>query len=426
MAHEPITILLIEGNAEHSKLIRQELERAGDDAVEVETRNKLATSLVRLGVGGVDAILMNLKLPDCEDGSSVTQVVQKAPKVPVVVFLGAQPRQELIEHVIRAGAQDFLSKSKISGDAILRTLRLAVLRQSSRPSAVPTDDDVPDSDAQIRTIIDAALDCIIAMDANGKIIRMNPAAEKTFGYRSKEVIGREMGELFMPPEVRERQRLNLERFQNSGAASMIGSRVEVPAFRKDGSEFIAEMATQGMRLDGEFVFAVFLRDISERKQHEEELNQAQELLRKERDLLRALMDHLPDLIFAKDLDGRFVSANAALLKILGISSPEQIVGKTDFDFSPEELARQYLKDDQKVMQSGQPMFNREEEFCATDGSVRWVLTTKVPLHDAAGKAEGLVGICRDITERKQWEEELERAKEAAELATVQKAISWQT
>ncbi len=143
---------------------------------------------------------------------------------------------------------------------------------------------------------------------------------------------------------------------------------------------------------------------------------AEQALARERDLLRTLMDHLPDLIFVKDARGRFVTVNRALLNLLGVARVEDVVGKTDADFSPPDLAAHYAADDQAVLQSGQPMINREESSVGKDGKETWLLTTKVPVVGPGGTSEGLVGIGRNITKRKQAEMQLREAKEAADAA----------
>lgn len=155
-------------------------------------------------------------------------------------------------------------------------------------------------------------------------------------------------------------------------------------------------------------------DITEQKQ-------AEELLEKERNLLRTLIDHLPDYVFIKDTQSRFLINNKAHLRVLGVSNQQSLTGKSDFDVFPPELAQKYYADEQKIIQTGQPLLNREEFTIDPEGNKQWLLTTKVPLHDSQGNIIGLVGISHDITKRKQVEEELHAAKEAAEAATQAKS-----
>jgi len=144
---------------------------------------------------------------------------------------------------------------------------------------------------------------------------------------------------------------------------------------------------------------------------------ADEALSKERQVMRALIDNVPDLMFVKDTECRYVVANAALARSTGVKSPEELIGKTDFDFYPEELAKSYRQDDTNVMRSKQPLFDREEVGVDASGNRSWLLTTKVPLLDNNANAVGLAGVCRDITARKKVELEWQRAKEAAEAAS---------
>jgi methyl-accepting chemotaxis protein len=116
-------------------------------------------------------------------------------------------------------------------------------------------------------------------------------------------------------------------------------------------------------------------------------------------MLRTLVDNLPDLIYVKDVDGRFLLANVAVARIMGAKSPSDLLGKTDFDFHPKELATLYHEDEQAVIRSGKPLLAREEECRDPSGNLMHLETTKIPLRDAAGTVSGLVGIGRDVTLR---------------------------
>jgi two-component system cell cycle sensor histidine kinase/response regulator CckA len=131
----------------------------------------------------------------------------------------------------------------------------------------------------------------------------------------------------------------------------------------------------------------------------------------ERNLLRALIDNVPDQIYVKDTAGRFVLANAATMQSLNVSAPDHLLGKTDVDFFPPEQVAQYRADELAVLQSGRPLINKEESGIdkQTDSAI-WNLTTKVPVWDAQGQIIGLVGINRDITARKRLEAQFLQAQ----------------
>jgi PAS domain S-box-containing protein len=146
------------------------------------------------------------------------------------------------------------------------------------------------------------------------------------------------------------------------------------------------------------------RDITERKR-------AEEALAHEHNLLRTLIDNLPDCIYVKDSQSRFMAANLATARIMGAASPDVLVGKNDFDFYPQHLAQEYFKDEQEMMHSGQPLVNKDEPHVDPEGNRRTVFTTKIPLKDGQGAVVGMVGISRDITERIRAEESLRRAQQ---------------
>ncbi|MCR4414808.1 MAG: PAS domain-containing protein, partial [Thermoguttaceae bacterium] len=142
----------------------------------------------------------------------------------------------------------------------------------------------------------------------------------------------------------------------------------------------------------------------------------EEALARERNLLRTLMDNLPDYVFVKDRQSRFITTNAAHLRVLGAEDLEAVIGKTDFDFFSKDLATSYYADEQAVIQTGCPLVNRREQTVNPAGETRWLLTSKIPLRNDQGEIVGVVGISRDITAIQQAEDALAQAKEAAEQA----------
>lgn len=141
------------------------------------------------------------------------------------------------------------------------------------------------------------------------------------------------------------------------------------------------------------------------------------VLGQDRNLLRILIDNLLDYIYVKNLKSQFIINNISHVRILGAQTPGEVIGKTDFDFFPQELAEQYYADEQEVMSTGLALINREEPVVdQSTGLRRWVSTNKVPVLNKAGQVIGLVGMSRDITERKKAEAAL--AQRAAQLALI--------
>jgi PAS domain S-box-containing protein len=142
----------------------------------------------------------------------------------------------------------------------------------------------------------------------------------------------------------------------------------------------------------------------------------EESLARERTLLQTLINNVPDYIYIKDLQHRFLVANAALAHRMGAVNPAELIGKSDFDFYPPETAEKYAKDEDEVMHSREGVVNREELTQDPLGNPIWHLTTEVPYRDAAGNVLGLIGIGRNINDKKAAQAALEVAKEAAEAA----------
>lgn len=184
---------------------------------------------------------------------------------------------------------------------------------------------------------------------------------------------------------------------------------------KNGIEHIYD--THKFRIDrGEkepYLGAIIL-DITSRKQ-------AESALARETQLLESLITTIPDNIYFKDAQSRFIGINNSLVKIFGLKSSNEAYGKTDFDFFDRKHAEEAYLDEQQIISSGVPIVNKEEREVRPNGSIRWVSTTKVPLKDELGKIIGIMGISRDITESKAVENDLrireERYKLVSELTS---------
>ena len=247
-----------------------------------------------------------------------------------------------------------------------------------------------------------SLDMLCIAGFDGYFKRLNPAFERILGYSLAELQARPFLD-FVHEDDREATQAVMARLLSGDHLVSFENRYRC----KDGS-YRWMLWTATPFVEQQLIYAA-ARDFTEHKAIEE-------ALARERNLLRTLMDHLPDHIFVKDTASRFITANAATLRSLGASSLEEVLGKTDFDFLRREVAEQFFRDEEEVCRSGQPLLNREELLIDRAGQHKWLLTTKVPLRDSTGTVIGLVGMSHDISDRKKMEEQWRQAKEAAEIA----------
>lgn len=170
------------------------------------------------------------------------------------------------------------------------------------------------------------------------------------------------------------------------------------AFTEEEVRVLAEMA-------GDAAFGIMALRTREERQ------QATVALADSRNMLQLVLDTIPVRVFWKDTNERFLGGNAMLAADAGVASTDELIGKTDYDFSWKAQAAAYQQDDQRVMASGKAKLNYEEAQTTPGGTSIWLRTSKVPLRDANGKVIGILGVYEDITERKRAEEALRRSEE---------------
>jgi two-component system, sensor histidine kinase and response regulator len=270
----------------------------------------------------------------------------------------------------------------------------------------------------LQSVLDSIGDGVAVADENGRFLLFNPAAERILGAGPVEGSPDEWSKqygLYLPDTVTPypADALPLTRAMHGEAVDQADIFLRRPG--EPNGVWLSVSARPlkdptGALRGGVAVF----RDITVRKHTEEALS-------KERNLLRTLIDSVPDYIYIKDGECRFVLANTAHLEIMGATTLEQVLGKTDFDVFPPELAARYCADEQEVVRTGHPLVDREEPVLDHRGQQRWVSTTKVPWRDSSGEVVGIIGLSRDITTHKQAEDALQRAKEAAEAANQAKS-----
>lgn len=253
---------------------------------------------------------------------------------------------------------------------------------------------------QLQQKIFTSLDDVIlvADPETHTVLLCNPAVERMFGYPEQEIFGESVACLH---ESLDMFHLIVEDMRHALDAKEI-FQAELRMRRKDGSLVLSSQHAAELTDEcGErFGILWIIREITEQRRTENALAD-------ERNLLRTLINNIPMLIYVKDVDSRFLLANDATVASMDMTAPEEVIGRTDFDFHPIELAVQYAADERALLESGQPLVDHEEPvFDPRTGTIRWLLSTKVPFYDSQGRLAGLVGMNHDITARKAMEAQL--------------------
>jgi PAS domain S-box-containing protein len=239
-------------------------------------------------------------------------------------------------------------------------------------------------------IVKFSEDAIIGADLDGIIFSWNQGAERIYGYTEQQIKGQHLLTL-IPPDRRDELKVVLQKINRGEHFQGFETR----RIRRDGTVIhLSTTISPARDAEGKITGAsLFTRDITK-------LKEVEETLAKERTLLQIVLDNLTARVYAKDAAGRYILDNPAHREFLGVVSPEEVLGRTVFDFFPAEIAQQYHADDIEIIRSGNALLNREEETVTRAGEKRWLSTTKVPYRNSKGEIVGLVCMSRDITDRK--------------------------
>ena len=243
-------------------------------------------------------------------------------------------------------------------------------------------------------------DAVVSIDMNGLITFLNPAAERLMESPAEDALGMPLQEkCHVAVDGTDRFDVFLEKAGkgDAGPGKWSGRLACTAAGRQ--SHVACSLSPLKEKKGTITGFVIVCRT------HVSDATEA-EFLRRERLLLRTVIDNLPHSIYVKDREFRKTIANPADLRNSGTRSEAEVIGKTDFELFPNDIAEKFHADDLRVIRDGEQVLNREEIILDSNGKKRWLLTSKIPLRDAAGEVTGLVGIGTDITDRKAAEEAL--------------------
>jgi PAS domain S-box-containing protein len=257
-------------------------------------------------------------------------------------------------------------------------------------------------------VLNTALDASITIDERDVIREWNAQAERIFGWRHDEAVGRHLSDLVIPRRYRTAHANGLQHFLGTGVGPILNRRVEITAVRRDGSEFPVELSVAPFQVGGQILFSGFVRDITQRKR-------AEEALRASEMRWRMMFEKFPVGIVLRDDNHRYTAANPAFQEMVGYSERELMdLGPLDVihEGDRQDVERVLCEIRTGVRQSAE----MENRYRCKDGTVVWAMLSTFRVPAAGATSAFYPAIAVDITKRKQTEEALHESER--ELARV--------
>jgi PAS domain S-box-containing protein len=399
-AETVLNVLSLEDSVQDFEIICEQLARDGYNLniIRVEKESEFE-SLLRNNK--YDIILADFKLPGFDAFGALRLHNDICPEVPFICISGSIGEETAIE-LIKNGAVDYVLKDKLGRLPVV--LKRALAEAKEKEIRQLAEDALREREQSYRTLADSGQALIWTAGTDKLCNYFNRVWLEYTGRTLEQEMGNGWTEGVHPEDTQRCLDIYVEAFEKREKFSM-----EYCLRRNDGMyRWILDDGCPRYNSKGDFIgYIGHCLDITERKRTEE-------ALAKEQYLLNSLIETTPDSIYFKDNNNCFIRINTTMVKRFGLNDAQEALGKTDFDFFDNEHALQAFEDEKQIITTGEPLIDKEEKEVWPGGTTTWVSTTKMPLRDRSGKIIGIMGISRDITERRFLETELRSAKEKAE------------
>jgi PAS domain S-box-containing protein len=386
---DDIRVLHVDDDPDMTALTGEFLER-NSDRLSVVAETSATDALDRITEGNVDCVVADYDMPAMNGLELLERVRERYPNLPYILFTG-KGSEEIASDAISAGVSDYLQKGFGAEQYELLANRITNAVDQRRAQGK-----VETIRRRFGKLVRYATDVISVLDTDGTIRYLTPSVERILGYEPQELIGEKAVEYVHPDD---RQRV-IEIFPGDGDDSDAVPTVEFRLRGRDGSWIDAEGQVRNLLADPDVEGVVwYVRDVSNRQSLERELKEKS-------NLLDEIFASVPTHLYVKDEQARNVRVGAYY-----VDNPEEHIGKTDLEIYDDEFSRETYDDDMRVIETGEPIVNKEEYIPHRDD---WNLTSKVPWRDEDGEIKGLIGVSRRITKRKEYEQQLERQNERLE------------
>ena len=389
-----LKVLLIEHDSGFARYIGEMLGQARDFTANVMSAQDLGKGLAALAGDNFDVVVLDMSVPDGAGLANVPLLRAEAPQLPIIVA-GDSDDETVALEAVHAGAHDYLVKGQLTPSWLERSLRYAIERHRM-------DRVLLEAEEKYHSLFDHLVEGIFQTTPDGRYLLANAALARIYGYETPNELMDGLTDISRRLYVQEDRRTEFVRLMQEHD---VLAGFESQVFRKDGSViWISENCRAIRDSKGRLLYYEgTVEDITQERSAEEKLRHSEALY-------HSLVETLPQNIFRKNLECRFTFGNQQFCRVLG-RPLEEIVGKTDFDFFPKEMAEKYQRDDRHVLETGQT-YETVEEHQPPGGGKIYVHVVKTPLRKGDGTIIGLQAIFWDITQQRMAEEKIRKANAA--------------
>lgn len=387
---EIISVLLIDDDEDDYFLTKCLFDDFKDNGYKLEWTTNVAEALSAMKAGKHDIYLLDYRLGNHDGLNILREAIAEGCTAPILLLTGQTDKEVDIE-AMEAGAADYLVKGQFEAPLLERVIRYSIqhFRSLERMQA---------SEKRFRSVIQSASDAIFLVNNSGNIILWNRAAEKIFGYKEKEILGKSALLLMGDKYARKATEVGLQKTMEGIIGPLSGKIIQATGKRKDQSEFPLELSGSVWETNDGFFYTAIIRDITDRQKANESLKTSEERY-------RDLFENANDTIYLHDLTGKFISVNQTGERMFGYTREEAVKLNIGQVVAPESLEKAKLQIAAKI--AGLPASNYEIDCIRKDGKkVSFEVNSRV-IYEAE-KPVAIQGIARDISDRKKAEAERDR------------------
>lgn len=391
LTQDKLKVLLIEHDSGFAQSMGEMLGQARDITAEVLPAKDLQQGLSALADDHFDVVVLDMSVPDGAGLANVSLIRASAPQLPIIVA-GDSDDETVALEAVHSGAHDYLVKGQITPGWLERSLRYAIERHRMDRALL-------EAEEKYHSVFDHLVEGIFQTTPDGRYLMANAALARIYGYASPdELMARltDIGTILYVEPGRRDEFIRLMQVDDviTGFESQVRRQDGAVIWISENCRAVRDSKNRLLYYEGT------VEDITQRRQAEEKLRHSEALY-------HSLVETLPQNIFRKNLSLEFTFANRQFCRTLGYPL-EAVIGKTDFDFFPAELAEKYQRDDRRVLETGEP-YETVEEHQPPGGGKLYVQVVKTPLREADGRLIGLQAIFWDITQQRMADEKIRKA-----------------